>query len=54
MNPSARTIIELNIKHFRALLKMERDEKRREMLVKLLTEEEHKLAEMIKRRGEDR
>jgi hypothetical protein len=41
--PSARTIIELNIKHFRELLKVETDSAKRQMIGKLLAEEEAKL-----------
>jgi hypothetical protein len=43
MNPSARTIVELNIKHYRGLLQSERDPGKREAIAKLLAEEEQKL-----------
>ena len=43
VSPSARTIIELNIKHFRELLKVETVSAKRQMIVKLLAEEEAKL-----------
>ena len=45
MNPSARVIIELNIKHYRELLKTERDASKRTTILKLLAEEEQKLAD---------
>jgi hypothetical protein len=41
--PSARTIIELNIRHYRELLKVETDSGKRRMIGKLLAEEEAKL-----------
>ena len=44
------TVARLNIEHFRRLLEHEADEKRRELLLRLLAEEEAKLAES-KRRG---
>jgi len=44
MGPSARTIIELNIQHYRALLRSETDEAKRQTIAKLLAEEEAKLA----------
>jgi hypothetical protein len=44
VGPSARTIIELNIKHFRDLLKTETDPARRETLAKLLAEHEAQLS----------
>jgi hypothetical protein len=37
-------IIELNIKHFRDLLKTEQDPQKRETIARLLSEEERKLA----------
>ena len=43
MGPSARTIIELNIRHFRELLKVESDSAKRQVIGKLLAEEEAKL-----------
>ena len=43
MGPSARTIIELNIRHYRELLKVETDSAKRQMIGKLLAEEEAKL-----------
>lgn len=46
MNVTARTIIELNIKHYRRLLTTETDATRRETITKLLAEEEAKLAKL--------
>jgi hypothetical protein len=46
MSVAARTIIELNIKHFRKLLEGETDASKREMIAKLLAEEEAKLAKL--------
>jgi hypothetical protein len=43
---AARTIIELNIKHYRELLERETDASKRETIVKLLAEEEAKLAKL--------
>jgi hypothetical protein len=44
---SARTIIELNIAHYRNLLKNEADASKREIIAKLLAEEEAKLAKIL-------
>jgi hypothetical protein len=46
MSPSARTIVELNIKHYRGLLQSERDPVKWETIVKLLAEEEQKLRDL--------
>jgi len=43
---SARTIIELNIKHYRDLLKRETDASKRQNIERLLAEEEAKLAKL--------
>ena len=43
MNASARMIMELNIKHYRDLLKTETDASKRRIISKLLAEEEAKL-----------
>jgi len=43
---SARTIIELNIKHYRNLLKSETDASKRQTIERLLAEEEAKLAKL--------
>ena len=40
-----RTVARLNIEHYRRLLARETDETRRQTIVRLLTEEEAKLAE---------
>ena len=42
MTPSLRTIIDLNIKHYRELLKTEMDTPKRRAVVQLLAEEEAK------------
>jgi len=47
MSVAARTIIELNIKHYRDLLRSETDAARRETIAKLLAEEEAKLAKLL-------
>ena len=54
MGPSARTIIELNIKHFRDLLKTETDASKRQTIARLLAEEEASLAKLSRqeRKGE--
>jgi hypothetical protein len=46
MEPSAREIIDLNIKHYRKLLMTEEDPSKRETIVKLLAEEEAKLTNL--------
>ncbi len=52
MSPSVRAIIELNIKHYRDLLKTETDSSKRETIAKLLAEEEVKLAKLHEERGD--
>jgi hypothetical protein len=47
MSPSARRIIELNIEHYRELLKSETDAVKRTTVAQLLAEEEAKLAKLI-------
>jgi hypothetical protein len=47
MSPSVRMIIELNIKHFRELLKSETEAAKRRTITQLLAEEEAKLAKLI-------
>ena len=47
MNPSVRTIIELNIQHYRKLLKATTDVSQRETISRLLAEEEAKLLKLI-------
>jgi hypothetical protein len=49
MTPSARTIIELNIKHYRDLLTTEKDAAKRKTIARLLAEEEQKLIEIAKK-----
>ena len=46
MDTAARTIIELNIKHYRNLLRSETDASKRQTIAKLLAEEEAKLAKL--------
>jgi hypothetical protein len=48
VSPSPRTIIELNIKHFRDLLMTETDPAKRETLAKLLAEHEAKLSTFVR------
>ena len=52
MNASARTIVELNIRHYRELLKTETDASKRQTIAKLLAEEEAKLAKLPPERGD--
>jgi hypothetical protein len=47
-------IIDLNIKHFRELLKTETDPAKRATVLKLLAEEEIKLARLLAEREDDR
>jgi hypothetical protein len=46
MEPSAREIIDLNIKYYRKLLMTEEDPSKRETIAKLLAEEEAKLTNL--------
>jgi hypothetical protein len=48
MSPSVRMIFELNIKHYRDLLKTEIDAVKRETIARLLAEEEQKLVDLPK------
>jgi hypothetical protein len=50
---SARTIIELNIKHYRQLLKSEVDPVKRRTIAMLLGEEEAKLAKLLATKKDD-
>jgi hypothetical protein len=54
MNTSARTIMELNIRHYLGLLKTETDESKRQVISKLLSREEARLAELLTRKNTDR
>ncbi len=47
-----RTVARLNIDHFRTLLARETDESKRRTILRLLAEEEAKLAALDKRPGE--
>ena len=49
MTPSIRMIIDLNIRHYRDLLKTETDPSKRHMIANLLAEEEVKLARLFSR-----
>lgn len=49
MSTDAKTIIALNIKHFRDLWKRETDAAKRQTIEKLLAEEGAKLAQLTKR-----
>jgi hypothetical protein len=44
-----KTVARLNIEHFRKLLRQEQDEAKREAILRLLTEEEAKLATLENR-----
>jgi hypothetical protein len=46
MNPSVRTIIELNIQHYRNLLKTTTDVSKRQTIARLLAAEEAKLLKL--------
>lgn len=48
MSPSARTIVEFNIRHFRGLLETEKNPAKRETILSLLREQEAKLAALAK------
>lgn len=54
MSVAARTIIELNIKHYRELLKTESDSLKRRTIAKLLAEEEARLAKLPIGKKEDK
>jgi len=51
VSPSARMIVELNIKHYQDLLKAETDASKRQTISKLLSEEEAKLAKLLTQEG---
>ena len=46
--------MELNIKHYRGLLKTETDASKRQIISKLLSQEEAQLAELLTRKNKDR
>ena len=54
MSVAARTIIELNIKHYRDLLRSETDAARGDTIAKLLAEEEAKLAKLLAEKSDDK
>ena len=51
---AARTIIELNIKHYRDLLRSGTDAARAETIAKPLAEEEAKLAKLLAEKSDDK
>ena len=54
VGPSARMIIELNIKHYGRLLKVEADPARRQTITKLFAEEREKPATLLKQEEKGR
>jgi hypothetical protein len=50
MSTDTKTIIELNIKHYRGLLRIETDAAKRQTIEKLLVEEQAKLAKEARER----
>ena len=54
VGPSARMIIELNIRHYRKLLNTETDAAKRATIAKLLAEEEAKLASLSGQEKKDK
>ena len=53
MTPSARVIIELNIQHYRNLLKTTTDAPKRQTIARLLAEEEAKLLKLSAPRNKE-
>jgi len=51
MSSPPRTIIELNIRHFRELLETEQDPAKRGTIERLLAEQEQMLAALIKKKS---
>ena len=54
MSVSVRMIIDLNIQHYRDLLKTETDASKRQTISKLLVEEEVKLANLLTQEGKSK
>ena len=54
MSVSVRMIIDLNIQHYRDLLKTETDASKRQTISKLLFEEEVKLANLLTHEGKNK
>jgi hypothetical protein len=52
MSLSARMIVELNLRHYRDLLKTETDLSKRRTIGNLVAEEEAKLVKLMQRRGD--
>jgi hypothetical protein len=50
----ARTIVELNIKHYRGLLERETDTSKRQTIIKLLAEEQAKLVKLLADKNNDK
>jgi hypothetical protein len=50
----ARTVIELNITYYRELLERETDGSKRQTIVKLLAEEEPKLAKLLADKSDEK
>jgi hypothetical protein len=53
-NTSAQTVIELNIKYYRDLLKREMDSSKRQTIERLLAEEEANLAKLLAQKKGDK
>jgi len=51
---SVRTIIDLNIQHYRDLLKTETEASKRQTISKLLAEEEAKLVKLLTQEGKNK
>ena len=54
MSVSVRMIVDLNIQHYRDLLKTETDASKRQTISKLLAEEEAKLAKLLTQEGKNK
>jgi hypothetical protein len=54
MSAAARTIIELNIRHYRELLRSETDASKQQAIAKMLAEKEAKLAKLLAERNGDK
>ena len=54
MSVSVRMIIDLNIRHYRDLLKTETDASKRQTISRLLSEEDVKLANLLTQEGKSK
>ena len=54
MSVSVRMIVDLNIQHYRDLLKTETDASKRQTISKLLAKEEAKLAKLLTEEGKNK